>query len=842
MLTNSQNQTPQIKAYQTLYKTYEEYANLLKNILSKATKQHAPLAIVQTRPKSLSSFAEKIVRKKYTDPLVQMTDLCGARVIASTLSEVDKISRFIRKNFVIDENKSIDKKTILKSSEFGYLSVHFIVFIDSDSILGVDIPEEIKGRKAEVQIRTLLQHAWSDISHDRLYKTTINVPENFKRDIFQIAALLENADKKFNHIAETLDLYAHHYEAFIPAEKLDEEQKNLETILENEPDPKNKPKLALQLSRIYREKLEWEKIIDLLEPFSKQDNKLKIRVLTELGQAYCKSGCRDAGSKEHQKGIEYLTIAGQPEKDCRNIKASNPDHDKERADALALLANALSLHNKDHDRIRDLYCQACRLDNDNPYFLASHLEHEILASGKKEHIRFMEPMLQNAIKRCENHINLGIEMARAYFTIGRLNLVMGNIRESLSAYAKALYLASAETQQALSSKLDEEKRSIQRLNLNKALTGASLYAVKMIDLMILSKTKENGAGKKGAKNKPVVIIAGGINNLSQEQKEDYDELLFEAFEYFSGTLISGGTSTGIPGIIGETVSQIKNAGNRLITLLGYAPEAIPDSTSYDNKSYTDIIKTNGEDFSPLEPLKYWEDILKNGIQPENVRLLGIGGGHISLFEFELALCLGATIGLIDNSGFAVEKISRDEFWSGKKDLYILPLDRMTLRAFFDTGKTTLLTSEQLEEAARQVHENFRKMKQKKFTDPAFIDWEDLRDDIKNSNMDQIRNIERTLQKVDYVIREVANKDEIIMPEFSKEEIEVMAEIEHGRWNAERLLSGWRYHPEKDVENKLSPYLVSWEKLENEIREYDREAVRKWPETLKMAGFEIFKLK
>ncbi len=100
-----------------------------KQVLEAATKEHAPLAIVQTRPKAVASFAEKAQRKKnrYRDPLNRMTDLCGGRVITHTHTEVEAVCKFIEAHFQIDRDNSVDVSQRLKPTEFGYRSVHYIV-------------------------------------------------------------------------------------------------------------------------------------------------------------------------------------------------------------------------------------------------------------------------------------------------------------------------------------------------------------------------------------------------------------------------------------------------------------------------------------------------------------------------------------------------------------------------------------------------------------------------------------------------------------------------------------------------------------------------------------------
>ena len=78
----------QIQAYGNEYGHYATYAKSLERVLRDGCRPAVPEVIVQARPKSISSFAEKAVRKfaKYPDAARDMTDLCGARVIVQTLS------------------------------------------------------------------------------------------------------------------------------------------------------------------------------------------------------------------------------------------------------------------------------------------------------------------------------------------------------------------------------------------------------------------------------------------------------------------------------------------------------------------------------------------------------------------------------------------------------------------------------------------------------------------------------------------------------------------------------------------------------------------------------------
>jgi hypothetical protein len=69
----------------------------------------------------------------------------------------------------------------------------------------------------------------------------------------------------------------------------------------------------------------------------------------------------------------------------------------------------------------------------------------------------------------------------------------------------------------------------------------------------------------------------------------------------------------------------------------------------------------------------------------------------------------------------------------------------------------------------------------------------------------------------------------------------MAEMEHGRWNLERIQNGWKRGVKKDIDKKISPYIVPWNELSDEVKKWDFDYVEGWPEDFKEAGIEIYKL-
>ena len=121
-------------------------------------------------------------------------------------------------------------------------------------------------------------------------------------------------------------------------------------------------------------------------------------------------------------------------------------------------------------------------------------------------------------------------------------------------------------------------------------------------------------------------------------------------------------------------------------------------------------------------------------------------------------------------------------------------------------------------------------------DPALQPWETLLEGLKRSSYAQAEDIDRKMRLVGYEVVEAVDARATF--EFESPEIEILAEQEHGRWNAERLKSGWVLAKERNVVELRSPYLVGWDELPEEVREWDRDAVRSIPALLASAGLGL----
>ena len=180
------------------------FVGLVTSILDEAGINYLT---VTGRAKSVTSFAAKAARSVdgrpvYADPLRDITDQIGIRVITYVHSDVQAVANLLEDQVVILDDRDMGQETA-SEGRFGYASRHLLVGIDP-ARPGRD--ETLVGRQAQIQIRTVLQHAWAEFEHDIRYKGTIpdeHVPD-FDRRFTLAAGLLELADREFSTIRDRI--------------------------------------------------------------------------------------------------------------------------------------------------------------------------------------------------------------------------------------------------------------------------------------------------------------------------------------------------------------------------------------------------------------------------------------------------------------------------------------------------------------------------------------------------------------------------------------------------------------------------------------------------------------
>jgi ppGpp synthetase/RelA/SpoT-type nucleotidyltranferase len=849
----------QIEDYLKELPCYQTYAAALDRVLKRACAISIPEAIVQARPKSVSSFAEKCVRRleKYPDPVHQLTDLCGGRVVVQTLEQVKAVKAFIEYNFEIVERD--DKGLLLSEDKFGYRDMHYLVRLKPAraQLIGFTRKEcdTIGERIAELQVRSVVQHAWADILHDRMYKTPLRLSAQAKRTGALLAAIMEDGDRSFDRLAIEIDGMVANYTAYAGRDDVEKEIAIQELILTNENDPEHRERVALQLARLLGPVGRYQQVVAILEPFAATRNALRCAVLLELGYALCRVHRGKAHSKDYPRGQEYLqeVVTHCTSVDFTvvpNLRKTTSVH----ARARSRLAWSWEAVPHSEGKARESYRKALELEPTNPYHLANQLGFEIFCQRSHELIDSMRTNIRQAIATCREQAVAGTELPYAFFTAGRLSLLLGEATQTLGWYARGLRHLFNGKSCICEDVLEDEVQWIRRIHFG-ATKPPELHGW-VERLIVLARSfcsaRQAAIAAKGPASantlERVLIVSGGAASMDQGTLNQIRPALAKALENFRGTVISGGTTVGIPGCVGEIAAQLKIVDRKRFVLVGYIPKNLPEDTPKDDRYDRFVVVGEDSLLSAGQILSTWEDLLRAGAAPDRVMVLGFGGGLLTAVEFAVALSLGATVAAAAGSGGEADAILADPMWNTVPTLLALPLDQASTQALVTSPtfdylpvKLQAKLEAKREEMAQAFHAHYIKDNPKKLPE-NMRPWEALADTFKKANFEQARYAVEILHAVGFEVRPAAGSSDAITSfadDKFKDEVERMAELEHGRWNVERLRDGWRSGKPRDDAKKIHDCLIAWAKLPENIKEYDRNAVRSFPEILTKAGLQIY---
>ena len=228
------------EALPTLERLKEQVLTMLRETLD---RNGIIVTAVEARVKTEESLAGKLALKggKYQE-LKDVTDLVGARIVTFYTDDVDRIAAMAEQMFEIDWDNSVDKRKLHQLDSFGYNSLHYICRLP-----GYDF-------RFELQLRTTLQHAWAAINHDTGYKSGVEIPREYMRQMNRLAGMLEMADDEFSRIRTEINDYRRRVQTLVQNGKLDDVSLDGDTFrsyLQARPfDPLNKRIAALNQAEI----------------------------------------------------------------------------------------------------------------------------------------------------------------------------------------------------------------------------------------------------------------------------------------------------------------------------------------------------------------------------------------------------------------------------------------------------------------------------------------------------------------------------------------------------------------------------------------------------------------
>jgi len=190
--------------YRIIQPKYVKLAGEVEYILQEAlVEERIPIASLSKRVKSVASFAGKLRRKNYSDPLSEMTDLAGVRIVSYFRGDLPRLEQMIEQHFQVHEK--VDKFAEKETDQFGYMAIHFTVSLKV-SYSGARY-DDLKELKCEIQVRPVLADAWAILNHYLMYKKETAVPADLERKMVSLAAILENADSQVEGVHREIDAH-----------------------------------------------------------------------------------------------------------------------------------------------------------------------------------------------------------------------------------------------------------------------------------------------------------------------------------------------------------------------------------------------------------------------------------------------------------------------------------------------------------------------------------------------------------------------------------------------------------------------------------------------------------
>lgn len=202
---------------------FAKMLSIVRDTLRKSIQDnHIYINAVEARIKEESSLVGKLDRKgeKYKS-LDDITDILGVRVITFYNDEVDKIAALAEQLFEVDWVNSIDKRKMHELHSFGYNSLHYICRLPEKIYKDPECPQ-LNQFRFELQMRSALQHVWATLDHDTGYKTGVEVPREYLRNLNRLAGMLELVDEQFCQIRTDINNYRRRVQALVHSGNFEE--------------------------------------------------------------------------------------------------------------------------------------------------------------------------------------------------------------------------------------------------------------------------------------------------------------------------------------------------------------------------------------------------------------------------------------------------------------------------------------------------------------------------------------------------------------------------------------------------------------------------------------------
>ncbi len=323
---------------------------------------------------------------------------------------------------------------------------------------------------------------------------------------------------------------------------------------------------------------------------------------------------------------------------------------------------------------------------------------------------------------------------------------------------------------------------------------------------------------------PVAVFAGGAKSLDERKDaKDIKDWLRATLSFalgapqFEGVVVSGGTESGLPGVIGDVAEELG------LDAAGYAWRGATFHDGYHRDRRSEV----GAEGSIEQAIAGWEDIARSGVDLNDVRVIVCSGGPITRREVMIARALNVRVGWLPLPGDETDW--DEELPGGDQGVVRLIDDRATIRSFLRFA--TWPDEEERQRIGRAVHMAYVKAETQMPDDIAMRSWEGQPQNLRDSNIAVADDLALKLAREGLRLQRTTHGSAVhAVPTGALgtetapgKTLDRLAELEHGRYCSERLLSGWSDGVRNPI-RMTTQVLIPWDVLAEDERVKDRRTV------------------
>ena len=418
----------------------------------------------------------------------------------------------------------------------------------------------------------------------------------------------------------------------------------------------NKADISLKIAKIYTGMEDWGESIAILEQIIKyQSHEV---VLDEIsGRLFRELGI----SKTQLHKDSYIQYAEGRNQLEQAIKFNQKDYD-----AISSLGSTWKYI--DNKKALEYYLKALKLAPYNSYPLINVIFLEIALRGKIKPIKKYKKNIEKAIIIRSEQIEQSKDIPWAYFDLGTLYLFLGDVKMSIRNYLLAIRdspdiwpinttLNTIDLARDLHPQINgiEKVRILLLLGMGFFLKKLGRTKSEIWKKLINELSNYQLVIEKPVLKDPIILFVGGINNIDNVELKNYAENFRAVFEDYKCVILCGCLNDKINDLI-------QSFNDTSLNLDAYIYD--PNRTNLNQIREKIVYRITERDFNTNFDIifQYWFDILNSQTEFEDIRMVGIDGMEIALFEYQIAIAFGIPLGIMKPLKDATSDLFQDSQW------------------------------------------------------------------------------------------------------------------------------------------------------------------------------------